>query len=86
MNIRYYRHSHKQNPIIFSASYQFICPKILGHAAMSSLETIAKCPFLPNAPGEDKFLSLPREMFALLNPYLTFGRGEACFSGVRLKF
>jgi hypothetical protein len=53
---------------------------------MSSLETIAKCPFLPNAPGEDKFLSLPREMFALLNPYLTFGRGEACFSGVRLKF
>ncbi|MGA7143055.1 MAG: hypothetical protein WBY47_01000 [Desulfobacterales bacterium] len=50
------------------------------------VETFAKRAFLPNPPEADKFLRLPREMLALLNPFLTFNRGEAYFSGVNLKF
>ena len=51
-----------------------------------TLETFARRPFLPNPPEADKFLRLPREMLALLNPYLIFNRGKAYFSGVTLKF
>jgi hypothetical protein len=48
---------------------------------------------LPNPPVEDaacseagKFLRLPHEMLAVLNPHLTNNRSEAYFSGIRLEF
>jgi len=42
--------------------------------------------FWPNPPEADKSLCLPCEMPAQLNPYLTFNRGAAYFSGVGSSF
>jgi hypothetical protein len=68
-------------------SYRLTTPQKKSYIGPDPLsETFTKHAFLPNPPEADKFLRLPREMLALLNPYLTFNRGEAYFSGVTLKF